>query len=463
MSVRNWLRQQGLGDQDRVLADIDVLSLSDLGVRIFWEDTEKEKVTMPVVPEQVRNAFKATVPAHMWSGEDLESMKLAFHKFDDGGNGSISLPELSDRLVHMGQSFSYKEVQEIMKTIDGANGDAVQDNEISFVEFCRILRAKSKGMEPASIQESIRKLFNHYDRDKSGTLDAKEVKKLLGNMGLKDIDPKHIIEQSDRDGDGVISFDEFYKMIAADNVASPAWRMMKYWLQLSSGWDSAPKSPEDISKLGSDDKVKVVSFIRHGESEANAACDVIGTAKGIFNPHITLKGIGQAKARREELKKQAEHFKFDLIVVSPMRRALETYSHAMADYITAGVPTIGHPLVREQFSESDDVGDAPSEIKSAWPGVDWSLFPDQPEVWWYAGETFTTEEAKGLTVLSQRELNIRDDWEEPWELVLERAQAFEEWVRARPEKHICVVSHGGFIEALVGPRMGNAEHFIIKL
>lgn len=92
-----------------------------------------------------------------------------------------------------------------MSNIDGGVV-GTKDNEISFVEFCRILRAKSKGMEPASIQESIRKLFHHYDRfvaislyvrshpffffcrDHNGQLDAKEIKKLLGNMGLKHID-----------------------------------------------------------------------------------------------------------------------------------------------------------------------------------------------------------------------------------------------------------------------------------
>lgn len=76
MSVRGWLASQGLADQAQDLADIDVFSMSDLGVRIYWEDTEKEKVTMPFVPEVVREAYKKSIAAHMWSGDDLEVREI---------------------------------------------------------------------------------------------------------------------------------------------------------------------------------------------------------------------------------------------------------------------------------------------------------------------------------------------------------------------------------------------------
>jgi len=289
-------------------------------------------------------------------------------------------------------------------------------------------------------------------------LDLKEVSKLLNNLGLKDVDPKTLIEQSDTDGNNLIDKGEFLKALDEQTDQSH-WKVLKYWLLLSSGWAPSEKSPDKVTFTADE---KIISFIRHGESEANAACDTKGTAKGIFNPHITAKGVGQAQARREKLKENPGRWTFDLIVVSPMKRTLETYKEALADYLDK-VPTIGHPLVREQFSESDDVGDAPSVIKQAWPNIDWSNFPDQPEVWWYPGPDFTPEQIPTLTAQSQRDLNLKEDWEEPWGDVLIRASQFEDWLRERPEKHICVVSHGGFIEALVGPRMGNAEHCILRV
>jgi len=177
---------------------------------------------------------------------------------------------------------------------------------------------------------------------------------------------------------------------------------------------------------------------------------------------ITEKGVQQAKDRRAALKTEKDIYAFDLIVVSPMRRTLETFSHVMVDYIEAGVPVIAHPIVREQFSESDDVGRSPIVIKEEWKDykIDWSLFADEPEVWWYAGDV---EDTSTLTVKSQQELNLKTDWEEEWSSVMHRASEFERWLRGRKEENICVISHGGFIEALVGPRMGNAQHCILNI
>jgi len=301
-------------------------------------------------------------------------------------------------------------------------------------------------------------------RDRSGTLDTKEVGKLLSNLGLSHIDPQEIISESDKNGDGFISFSEF-KSAVEENSEVSHWRVLKYWLLLSSGWytpeQEREKSPASVKEIRSKHpNLKIVSFIRHGESEANAACERIGNAKGFFNPALTEKGVTQALERRAALRTQHDEFEYDLIVVSPMKRTLQTCSIVLADYLPSLKPLV-LPLIREQFSESADEGDDPQTIKKEWgEKFDLSLFPDVPQVWWYPGEGVdpTTE-----TVASQRERSLQGDWEEPWEEVLRRASEFEDWLRTRPEKQICVISHGGFIEALVGPRLGNAEHCLLSL
>jgi len=328
------------------------------------------------------------------------------------------------------------------------------------------MRFKLGGRKPASIRGALRKLFDHYDRDKNGSLDAKEVKKLLNSFGITDVEATKFIGEIDSNSDGVLSFEEIFtsieseaKLAKEENPSSRVWKTLKIWLQLSSGWDVAPKDPIERQNLTANANSKIVTFIRHGQSEGNLAADTVGSAKGWFNPNITPKGVGQAQERGKQLATK----KFDLIVVSPMKRTLQTMREVIGTGVNVGVKIIGHPLAREQFSDSDDVGDVPAKIKAEWPNIDWALFPDAPEVWWYPGPDYTPEQVAKETCEEQRKKNMISDWEEPWEELMARASAFEGWLCARPESEICVVTHGGFIEALVGPRMDNAQECVLRV
>lgn len=54
-----------------------------------------------------------------------------------------------------------------------------------------------------------------FDKDKSGTITAEEVKQILGGAGGEGNDQvwDDIIKECDTDGDGLISFDEFLVMM----------------------------------------------------------------------------------------------------------------------------------------------------------------------------------------------------------------------------------------------------------
>ena len=63
----------------------------------------------------------------------------------------------------------------------------------------------------------VRKAFDLFDTDKSGNIDAKELKQAMSNLGFKlfDEEVKKMIAEVDEDGSGTIDFDEFLLMMTA--------------------------------------------------------------------------------------------------------------------------------------------------------------------------------------------------------------------------------------------------------
>ena len=63
----------------------------------------------------------------------------------------------------------------------------------------------------ANQEQELHDAFNLFDRDRSGTISAKELKALCKELGIKvnDREVHAILKQMDVDGDGEISFKEF--------------------------------------------------------------------------------------------------------------------------------------------------------------------------------------------------------------------------------------------------------------
>lgn len=64
----------------------------------------------------------------------------------------------------------------------------------------------------AEEKAEFRKVFDNFDLDKSGNIDAKEVREVLLSLGEKDVPGyrvRELIEEVDTNKNGTIEFDEF--------------------------------------------------------------------------------------------------------------------------------------------------------------------------------------------------------------------------------------------------------------
>lgn len=145
--------------------------------------------------------------------------------------------------------------------------------------------------------------------------------------------------------------------------------------------------------------MKHLYFIRHGLSVMNEQ----GLLAGSTDTPLAEMGVKQAHAAGQA----ARSLNIDLIVASPLSRARST-----ATIIAEG---IGYPVER-------------------------ILFDDRAKERHF-GNMEGTEWRPGLSFNHNNTV-------ESYEAIMQRAQEFKDWLDARPEDTILLVSHGAFLRAL---------------
>ena len=146
--------------------------------------------------------------------EEISDLKLkesreAFDNFDKDHNGSISLKELGSMMKSLGQAPTDQDLREIISEVDlDGNGN------IDFNEFITIMQKRTRDSDP---EEEIISAFRVFDKDGNGTLSTKELRHVMTTIGdkLTDEEVDQMIEEADVDGDGVINYEEFVRMMMA--------------------------------------------------------------------------------------------------------------------------------------------------------------------------------------------------------------------------------------------------------
>ena len=172
-----------------------------------------------------------------------------------------------------------------------------------------------------------------------------------------------------------------------------------------------------------------VYFIRHGQSEFNAA--FTGDADPmIFDAPLTQLGFSQAVQAREQF--------LDLgvtrVITSPLNRAIQT-----AKTIFDGVAPIevshGH---HELLKFSGDVGRPPHALKRDFPELSFEHLPDR---WWYAHDDGDGGVPK-----------------EPESAFKSRIAEFVTRLDDVSEGTLAIVGHGNAFQEIIGFMLNNCEH-----
>mmetsp|Transcript_14130 Transcript_14130/g.21460 ORF Transcript_14130/g.21460 Transcript_14130/m.21460 type:complete len:288 (-) Transcript_14130:286-1149(-) len=194
---------------------------------------------------------------------------------------------------------------------------------------------------------------------------------------------------------------------------------------------------------------KRVFMIRHGQAEHNVMMEQGKKALGrlMRDPGLTEKGINQAKnIRNEEILKEIlnsppDSMRKSLVVVSPLRRTMQTAIHAFGDWCHSEtqkgnkIPFVCNSDIQETGEIDCDLGRHLDEVMEEFKEhkyIDYSEI--EPE--WFVKE---------------------GDYRDKGPLLQKRFQKFAEWVKQRPEDDILVVAHHNIFLANLYTSFKNCE------
>ncbi len=85
-------------------------------------------------------------------------------------------------------------------------------SSLNFDEFCKVMRSRMPKKDP---YEEAKKIFELFDADKTGKITFKTLKKISTDVGenFSDKELQEMIQEGDKNGDSMIDFNEFYKIM----------------------------------------------------------------------------------------------------------------------------------------------------------------------------------------------------------------------------------------------------------
>lgn len=153
-----------------------------------------------------------------------------FATFDKNNDGYITKQELKLSLRNIGIFMEDKDIVDMVEKVD-SNKDGLIDLD-EFYELCHtflgiegVEEGEMNQEEVANREKDLKEAFDVFDHDKDGLISEEELSMILSSLGMKEgkkLDHcKEMIKKVDVDGDGMVNFDEFKKMMKACGTLIP--------------------------------------------------------------------------------------------------------------------------------------------------------------------------------------------------------------------------------------------------
>ncbi|TMW66400.1 hypothetical protein Poli38472_004165 [Pythium oligandrum] len=210
---------------------------------------------------------------------------------------------------------------------------------------------------------------------------------------------------------------------------------------------------------------KQLYCIRHGESQFNEwRTRSLWTFSWIYerdpmilDPRLSAKGEQQVAKLYELIQSKNLHEKVEVIVVSPLTRAIQTAAGGFKD---ATIPYQVEPSCREYLDTSSDIGRAADEISRDFQALSLDVSALE-EYWWVRPHLRVDETIVKVPKTYQEVLRLRETSAQ----LDERIKEFITKLVSMPQQHIAVVGHSHFFKKMLGMsrKLANCELAVVSL
>nr|XP_044251767.1 neo-calmodulin [Drosophila takahashii] len=143
-------------------------------------------------------------PEYTLSTDDLKEIREAFALCDPQNTGRISPEDLGAVMRALGQNHTESEIYRYSEALEG--------NFFGFITLEDFIELMTKIYKMMEHVDHLKAAFNIFDYDKDGYISHSEMRTVFTNLGQKMTDEEFddVYRQIDVDGDGVITWKDFY-------------------------------------------------------------------------------------------------------------------------------------------------------------------------------------------------------------------------------------------------------------
>lgn len=181
-------------------------TFSPLSDQKFYQRTLTRMLTIKKKPK-IREMFETFLLGQVQkNNSSLRKLEKVFYELDVDRDGVISIHELFNKFkCEMPEEQARKEAERIMMTVDNDFS-----GQIDYTEFLRAALEE----ESYVCKENLIKAFYYFDKNCSGSIDKVELMSWLAEGAVIPMEViEQLIEEADKNGDGVIDIEEFQALL----------------------------------------------------------------------------------------------------------------------------------------------------------------------------------------------------------------------------------------------------------